>query len=121
MSSAFYNRFNNNNIESFSNDILFTTFSKTDADYTDAVTAGTCTPDNTCPIDGSYNTIRPECQCEYKNKVDELIKLKSTYGYSQKNLEDNNEIYSSVTMDNINLGIGILIMLATISYMNDII
>ena len=118
MSSAFYNRFNNKNIEAFSNDVVFTTFSKTDADYKDA---RDCTPNAVCPETGVYETIRPECQCEYKNKVDELVKLKSTYGYSQKNLEDNNEIYSSVTMDNINLGIGILIMLATISYMNDII
>jgi hypothetical protein len=115
MSSAFYNRFNNKNIEAFSDDIVFSAFSKTDADYKDAVNARTCTPDKVCTDDIA------DCRCEYKNKVDELVKLKSTYGYSQKNLEDNNEIYSSVTMDNINLGIGILIMLATISYMNDII
>lgn len=114
MSSAFYNRFNNNKVEAFSDDIVFSTFSKTDTDYIAA--ASSCTPDKVCTTDNIA-----DCQCEYKNKVDELVKLKSTYGYSQKNLEDSNEIYSSVSMDNINLGIGILIMLATISYMNEII
>ncbi len=113
MSSAFYNRFNNHNVEAFSDDIVFSAFSKTDADYTDAATSGSCTPDKTC----SSNNVA-DCQCEYKNKVDKLVKLKSTYGYSQKNLEDSNEIYSSVSLENVNLGIGILIMLATISYMN---
>ena len=113
MSSAFYNRFNNNKVEAFSDDIVFSTFSKTDTDY---IAAASCTTDKTCTTDNIA-----DCQCEYKNKVDELVKLKSTYGYSQKNLEDSNEIYSSVSMDNINLGIGIFIMLATISYMNEII
>jgi hypothetical protein len=115
MSSAFYNRFNNNKVEAFSDDIVFSAFSKTDTDYTTAAASPTCTTDKVCTDDIA------DCQCEYKNKVDELINLKSTYGYSQKNLEDSNEIYSSVSMDSINLGIGILIMLATISYMNDII
>ena len=116
MSSAFYNRFNNNKVEAFSDDIVFSTFSKTDTDYIAAASPQDCTPDKTCSSDNIA-----DCQCEYKNKVDKLVKLKSTYGYSQKNLEDSNEIYSSVSMDNINLGIGILIMLATISYMNEII
>lgn len=115
MSSAFYNRFNNNKVESFSDDFVFSSFSKADADYIAASKSSTCTLTKVCTDDDA------DCQCEYKNKVDELVNLKSTYGYSQKNLEDSNEIYSSVSMDSINLGIGILIMLATISYMNDII
>jgi hypothetical protein len=115
MSSAFYNRFNNNKVESFSDDFVFSSFSTADTDYIDASKSSTCTLDISC------SSVLADCQCEYKNKVDELVNLKSTYGYSQKNLEDSNEIYSSVSMDSINLGIGILIMLATISYMNDII
>lgn len=110
---SFYNRFSNNNVEAFSNDVVFTAFSKKDVEYTTDVH---CTPSSEYKC--TENTKYSECQCDYTAKVDELTKLKSTHDFSKKNLDDGNEIYSSVTMDNINLGIGILIMVATISYMN---
>ena len=115
---AFYNRFKNNNAEAFSNDVVFTAFSNKDSEY---IEAGSCTDNigykcNSIPKsdDPSFT----DCLCAYKKGVDELTKLKNPYNFSKKNLEDNNELYSSVSMDNVNLGIGILIMLATISYMN---
>ena len=110
---AFYNRFSNNNVEAFSDDVVFTAFSKTDVEYKEA---GSCTGngDYKCTTSETYD----DCKCHYKAKVDELTKLKSSYDFSKKNLDDGNEIYSSVTLETINLGIGILIMVATISYMN---
>jgi|688.fasta_scaffold587282_2 hypothetical protein len=110
---AFYNRFGNNNVEAFSDDVVFTAFSKTDVEYREA---GSCTGngDYKCTSSSTYT----DCTCYYKAKVDEFTKLKNTYEFSKKSLDDGNEIYSSVTMDTINLGIGILIMVATISYMN---
>jgi hypothetical protein len=113
---SFYNRFSNNNVEAFSNDVVFTAFSKMDNEYKDA--GNSCSPTVTCPDSAATDAEYAQCLCDYRNKVDELAKLKSTHDFSKKNLDDGNEIYSSVTMDNINLGIGILIMVATISYMN---
>jgi hypothetical protein len=113
---AFYNRFNNNKtVEPFSNDVLYNSFSKTDTDY---LSASTCTADSKCPDNPIYTDHYNDCLCEYKNKVDKLTKLKDTKDASQKNLDDNSEIYSSITMDTIHLGIGISIMLGTIYYMN---
>jgi hypothetical protein len=112
----FYNRFNNNKtVEPFSNDVVYTSFNKTDAEY---VAASGCTANSKCPDNPIYANDYNNCLCEYKNKVDKLTKLKDTNGASQKNLDDNGEIYSSITMDTINLGIGISIMLGTIYYMN---
>lgn len=115
---AFYNRFKNNNAEAFSNDVIFTAFSNTDVEYLDA---GTCTSNADYKCDSIPTSIPTytDCACLYKRQVDELAKLKSPYNFSKKNLDDKNEIYSSVSMDSINLGVGILIMLATISYMNN--
>jgi hypothetical protein len=113
---SFYNRFSNNNIEAFSNDVVFTAFSKMDNEYKDA--GSSCLPTATCVASAATDAEYAACLCDYKNKVDELTRLKSTHDFSKKNLDDGNEIYSSVTMDSINLGIGILIMVATISYMN---
>lgn len=115
----FYNRFNNNNtVEPFSNDVVYTSFNKTDAEYVAAAAASDCTADTKCPDNPTYAADYKNCLCEYKNKVDKLTKLKDTKDTSQKNLDDNSEIYSSITMDTINLGIGISIMLGTIYYMN---
>jgi hypothetical protein len=117
---AFYNRFKNNNVEAFSNDVVFTAFSNKDPEY---ISAGdSCTYDKNYTCDSIPTKDSPklrDCLCDYKKKVDELAMLKSTHDFSKKNLDDSNEIYSSVTMDSINLGIGILIMVATISYMNN--
>ena len=116
MAEAFYNRFSNKvSSEAFSSDVVYTAFNKTDAEY---VAANGCTAASTCPPNPDYATDYNECLCEYKNKVDKLTNLKDTNGASQKNLDDNGEIYSSITMDTINLGIGISIMLGAIYYMN---
>ena len=116
MAEAFYNRFSNKMLsEAFSSDVVYTAFNKTDAEY---VAASGCTAQSTCPPNPDYTNHYNECLCEYKNKVDKLTNLKDTNGASQKNLDDNGEIYSSITMDTINLGIGISIMLGTIYYMN---
>jgi len=120
MAEAFYNRFSNKvSSEAFSSDIVYTAFNNTDADYVAAAQAD-CT-DTTCDTSSTsltYANDYTKCQCNYREKVDKLTKLKDTNGASQKNLDDNGEIYSSITMDTINLGIGISIMLGTIYYMN---
>lgn len=110
----FYNRFNNNKtVEPFSNDYVFNAFSKMDTDYVTATGSIPCTSCSDTTI-----TTDDECKQCYKYKVDKLTNLKDTKDASQKNLDDNSEIYSSITMDNINLAIGISIMLGTIYYMN---
>lgn len=116
---AFYNRFKNNNVEAFSNDVVFTAFSNKDPEYIDAGSNCTSSQGYKCDSIPTNVTQLNECRCAYQKKVDELTNLKNPYNFSKKNLEDNNEVYSSISMDSVNLGIGILIMLATISYMNN--
>jgi len=120
MAQAFYNRFSNKvSSEAFSSDVVYTAFNNTDADYL-AVAQADCR-DTTCDTSSTsltYANNYTKCQCNYREKVDKLTKLKDTKDTSQKNLDDNGEIYSSITMDTINLGIGISMMLGTIYYMN---
>ena len=102
MTTAFYERFSDKTqVEAFSDDAVFTQFSKTDADYTD------CDPtDNT------------NKNCDYKASVDKLYQLKDAKELTEKSLDDGDQQYAAKVLDSANLVIGISIMLGAIYYMN---
>ena len=86
MAEAFYNRFSNKvSSEAFSSDVVYTAFNNTDADYL-AVAQADCM-DTTCDTSSAsltYANDYTKCQCNYREKVDKLTKLKDTKNASQK-------------------------------------
>ena len=102
MTTAFYERFSDKTqVEAFSDDAVFTQFSKTDADYTGC--------------DGSDTTKE---KCDYKASVDKLYQLKDAKELTEKSLDDGDQQYAAKVLDSANLVIGISIMLGAIYYMN---
>lgn len=102
MTTAFYERFSDKTqVEAFSDDAVFTQFSKTDADYT-----------------GCDDTDNTEEKCDYKDSVDKLYQLKDAKELTEKSLDDGDQQYAAKVLDSANLVIGISIMLGAIYYMN---
>jgi hypothetical protein len=120
MTTAFYERFSDNTqVEAFSNDAVFTQFSKTDADYTGANCDSK--PSSGCiDANGDYDITNKEadCKCLYKEQVDKLYQLKDAKELSEKSLDDGDQQYAAKVLDSTNLVICISIMLGAIYYMN---
>jgi hypothetical protein len=109
MTTAFYERFSDNTqVEAFSDDAIFTQFSKTDADYTGC--------DGSTPSEGTEVAYKEKC--DYKDSVDKLYQLKDAKELTEKSLDDGDQQYAAKVLDSTNLGIGISIMLGAIYYMN---
>ena len=117
MTTAFYERFSDNTqVEAFSNDAVFTQFSKTDADYTGANCVSN--PSSGCIASDAGTGTVDECKCLYKEQVDKLYQLKDAKELSEKSLDDGDQQYAAKVLDSTNLVICISIMLGAIYYMN---
>ena len=113
MTTAFYERFSDKTqVEAFSDDAVFTQFSKTDPDYTGC--------DGTPPSEESSPESKVEYQkkCDYKDSVDKLYQFRDSKELTEKSLDDGDQQYAAKVLDSANLVVGISIMLGAIYYMN---